>query len=92
MTITRDQIVELLTSNVGCDCDVSFGEVVGTVEAAEVILALIEKERDPLIEERIKDIEQALEEIRWIINDDPAGRKLAKIERVLDRVIPLDED
>lgn len=92
MTITREQIAEAVTQNVGCDCDISFGEVVGIEESAEAILALIEKEHDPLVKGRIEDLEQALEEIRWIINEDPAGRKLAKIERVLDRVIPLAED
>lgn len=41
---------------------------------------------------RIEELEQALGEIRWVINEDPAGRKIAKIERVLDRVVPSAED
>lgn len=53
MTITREQIVELLASNVGCDCDISFGEVVGIEETAEAIQALIEVERDPLVDELV---------------------------------------
>ena len=118
MTITREQIIETIEKYMyGTPPDY---EIRGEEQAAEAILALIEKERDPLVDElvalfewsdtfylhvllhiknavlneratassRISELERAVQEIGEVLESYPTGKRLATIERIVDRVTP----